>query len=121
MNNKGISVLICIFSLAVLIFIQANQSVNLAKSICNKVFENEYDFIVIKKIEEKMNNGQLKLHCKQKKSDSFFVFYPDDIMPYNFIYPKVNVGDTLKKERKSNIFWILNAEKRDSFIFSCKE
>jgi hypothetical protein len=121
MYNKEISILVGIIILIIFIFIQTNQSNNLAKSICNTVYENEYDFIVIKKVEERMNHGQLKLYCLDIKEDSFFVFYPDDIMPYNLLYFKVNVGDTLKKKRRNNIFWILNSEKKDTFIFSCKE
>ena len=52
---------------------------------------------MIRKIEERMNHGQLKLICSDIEVDSSFVFYPDEIMPYNALYYQVKEGDTLKK------------------------
>ncbi len=121
MNNKEISFLIGLVFLVLFIFIQNYQSNNLAKSICNEVFDKKYHFIVTEKREERMNHGQLKLICSDIEKDSSFVFYPDRIMPYNALYYLVKEGDTIKKSDRSNIFWILNSEKRDSFIFKCRD
>jgi hypothetical protein len=119
MNIKEIAFVIGLFFLVLFIFIQRYQSSNLAKSICNEVFEKKYNFIVTKKKKERMNHGQLKLICSDIELDSFFVFYPDDIKPYNALYYKIEIGDTLIKSKNSNCFLILNSNKRDSFVFSC--
>lgn len=121
MSDKAINFVIGLFFLIVFVLFLLKNGQNLAKYICNKVYENKYNFIVIRKVEEIMNNGQLKLKCVDINVDSSFIFYPDDIIPYNLLYYQVKEGDTLIKSNNSNIFMILNSEKRDSFVFNCKD
>ncbi len=120
MNNNEINFLIGILTMICLcIFLLVNGRY-IAESNCNEVFENNYQFVVLKKIKEKMNHGQLKLKCRDIENDSIFIFYPDAIMPYNLIYDKVARGDTIIKSKKSSLFLIFNKEKKDTFRFNCE-
>ncbi len=120
MNNKEINFLIGILvMISLCIFLLVNGRF-IAESNCNEVFENNYQFVVLKKIEEKMNHGQLKIKYVDIKNDSIFIFYPDDIMPYNLFYDRVEVGDTIFKSKKSFSFLIFNREKKDTFRFKCE-
>lgn len=94
---------------------------NLRNKKCLLIQNNNFNCVVIKKIVVLKDHNRKEIHCRDFISDSVFFISPLVVNPPSLFFDKVEVGDTLTKDKNSNLFFIANINKRDSFIFSCED
>lgn len=94
---------------------------NLRNKRCSLVLSSNYYCIVKQKIEVVKDHDRTELLCQSIGFDSIFILLPSVINPANTIFERINEGDTLIKKANSNVFAIMNTNKRDSFVFNCED
>lgn len=94
---------------------------NLRNKKCLLIQNNKFNCLVTKKIKVLKDHNRKEIHCRDLISDSIFFISPLVFNPPSLLFDKVEVSDTLFKDKNTNLFFIINTNKRDSFVFSCQE